>query len=482
MRVTLHDYVSDPSLTQKDGVNLAHENIADLLRSTTPEDMEVEFHDFNRLLSDERYARQLLSRTDCVVSNIGPHAHFYFHLRQIHGLDFRIIRDVRTAIWSSYLHQEHLLSPYLESRDVLMVASHFTRAIYEKMFPHLRDFCTVVCYPLTVAFPDELPKHNPVEKPDRDRFTLGYIGRLSEDKNFPDIVDLIIRLNQSQETSYRLIACGDIHSDSCHPDIIRRRIEAELGEGAFFEHIPPRKNSEIWELYGLFDAVVFPSTSNLETLGRVLIEASYVGVPVVCSDHAAATELMPPSSLCRVEYTSNKRFFTHSDQPLGRINVSDMARAITGDTLISPDCHAEYDSHRSKFFHALRHGSEIDLFRTAGTALSESQKSFIERIDIELPAPISRADADVMILDLIPWFLGLQAKGSEERRRLLEKLLMFSQHRERTKKFIGKTGATNCDFTDVGGIDIELCHITGFNPHFHIKAPPTSSCSKAVAG
>ncbi|MCP5428922.1 MAG: hypothetical protein H6962_01440 [Chromatiaceae bacterium] len=32
MRITLHDYVTDPLLTQKDGVNLAHENIAALLR------------------------------------------------------------------------------------------------------------------------------------------------------------------------------------------------------------------------------------------------------------------------------------------------------------------------------------------------------------------------------------------------------------------------------------------------------------------
>ena len=75
VRVTLHDYQSDPALTQKDGVNLAHENIAALLREASGEALQVRFHDFNHLLADEAHARAVLSEVDVVVSNVGPHAH-----------------------------------------------------------------------------------------------------------------------------------------------------------------------------------------------------------------------------------------------------------------------------------------------------------------------------------------------------------------------------------------------------------------------
>src|SRR5690606_9279611 len=94
MRVTLHDYATDPSLPQKDGVNLAHENIAALLKERGDRGLDVRFHDFTRLLADEDYARRVLSAADCVVSNVGPHAHYYFWLRERLGLDFRILRDV----------------------------------------------------------------------------------------------------------------------------------------------------------------------------------------------------------------------------------------------------------------------------------------------------------------------------------------------------------------------------------------------------
>jgi glycosyltransferase involved in cell wall biosynthesis len=480
MRVTLHDYVSDPSLTQKDGVNLAHENIATLLRSAGDEELQVDFHDFNRLLGDDGYARRVLSRTDCLVSNVGPHAHYYFYLRERLGLDFHIIRDVRTALWSSYLHQEHLLRPYLREHDLLMVASRFTCGIYERMFPHLRDFRSIVCYPLTVAFPDQPPPRRPAAALG-DTFTLGYVGRLSEDKNFPDIVELLIHLNRRGQRRYRLLACGDIHSDSCHPNIVRQRLARELGADSCFEYVPPRHNGEIWELYGRFDAMVFPSTSNLETLGRVLIEASYAGIPVVCGDHAAATELIPPGSLCRVEYTANRRFFAHSDQPLGRISIAEMAQAITGDALVSPDCHLEYASHRAKFLRALRRDGAAGRRRPAAR-LTASQRAFIERIDIALPPPLSRSDADAAIAGLIPWFLGLQQQGSHTRRELLERLLEISQHLERTRRFMHKTGTTKGDFTDVGGIDIELCHVTGFNPHFHIEERPAVALAEVLSG
>jgi glycosyltransferase involved in cell wall biosynthesis len=79
--------------------------------------------------------------------------------------------------------------------------------------------------------------------------------------------------------------------------------------------------------------MIFPSTSNLETFGRVLIEASYAHVPIVAGRHAAAPELVDEAGLCRVEYDCGRPFVTHFDHRLGRVDVAEMARAITSGAL-----------------------------------------------------------------------------------------------------------------------------------------------------
>jgi len=465
--VTLHDYATDPTLPQKDGVNLAHENIGTLLRAANCDGFRVRFHDFNRLLRDEAYARKVLSHTRCVVSNVGPHAHYYFHLREKLGLDFRIVRDVRTAIWSSYLLQEHLCRPYLRPHDVLLVASHYTRGLYEKMFPHLRTLPTVRCYPLTVGFPPEVGRWQEPTGKKQGVVTLGYVGRLSEDKNFPDIIELLITLNRRHPGRYRLLACGDIHSPSCHPDKVCARLVAMLGTADSFDYLPSRGNAEIWALYRQFDVMVFPSTSNLETLGRVLIEASYAGVPVVCGEHAAAAELMPPSSLCRVHYGRNQSFSAHYDHSLGHVDIDDMVRAVTHPGLGASDCHLDYQQHPDRFI-GLLIGEGIAACRMPETLeLTPSQQSLIDAIEVTLPPALNDIDqASRSIAHLIPWFLGLQAKDSTEREQWLAKLRMLSGHPERTLRFIEKSAATRCDFTNVGGIDIELCHAADFYPAF----------------
>jgi len=469
-RITLHDYRTDPSLSQKDGVNLAHENIATVLKSSQDPHLSVTFHDFNRVLADESHAWEVLSTTDCVVSNVGPHAHYYFHLREKFGLDFRIFRDVRTAIWSSYLLQEHLCQPYLRPQDVLLVASHYTRGLYEKMFPHLQSMRTVRCYPLTVGFPPDLAAVTPADRTPGSVFTLGYIGRLSEDKNFPDIVQLLITLNRQSPGRYRLLACGDVHSPSCDPSNILQDIAQQLGPGDFFEYLPPRNNGLIWALYRQFDAMVFPSTSNLETLGRVLIEASYAGVPVVCGAHAAAPELMPPSSLCRVDYATAQAFSAHFDHSLGRVNIEDMARAVTHPDLAASNCHLDYQEHPQKFMALLSDRTPGAGRVREALRLDPAQRSLIQALDVALPEALSLAEANALIASLTPWFVDLQARGSAGRQTRLTELRTLSRHPERTEKFIQKTTRTRCDFTDVGGIDIELCHIAGFYPDFRLKA------------
>ena len=477
MRVTFHDYLTDPALSQRDGVNLAHENIASLLKSAHGNGIEASSHDFNRLLADDSYARNVLTKTDCVVSNVGPHAHFYFQLREKLSLDFRIVRDVRTALWSSYLHQEHLIQPLLRPQDLLMVASRFTRAIYQAMFPHLEQFPTLICYPLTVAFPEPLPDRPQANNSAQETLTLGYLGRLSEDKNFPDIVSLLIHLNQHHDKRFRLLACGDVHSASCNPVAVRRRLRQALGSDELFEYLPACDNSEVWEVYRRMDVLLFPSTSNLETFGRVLVEASHVGLPVVCGDHAATSELMPREMLCQVEYASGQDFCAHTDHALGRVSIDDMARVLTQGPLRASSCHLDYREHGAAFLRALT-STHPDMPAPATTQQpTASQQAFIDRLQISMPQALDRTQAVQLIEQLAPWFLGLQQQGGAERGRMLEQLLQLSALPERTQRFIARSESTRCDFTNVGGIDIELCHISGFSPRFQLCEQATESCA-----
>jgi len=390
------------------------------------------------------------------------------------GLRFRIVRDVRTAIWSSYLLQEHLSRPFLRPDDLLMVASHYTRGVYEKLFPHLAGTRIARCYPLSVGFPARPVRREVGGRGRGDAVVIGYVGRLSEDKNFPDLVELLVRLNRAHPGRYRLHACGDVHSPSCDPAVVRQRIARELGDGSCFEYLPARENQRIWELYDRFDVLVFPSTSNLETLGRVLVEASYAGVPILCGEHAAASELVPDAALCRVTYERGKSFSAHFDHSLGRVSVDDMVRVLTAGTPTPSRCHLEYQTHPEKFLRLLAEGGRGSGAIPAAEALhlTPAQQSFIDSLEVTLPPSPDHASAAALVARLVPWFVSMQRRGAPERAQRLETLLELSRHPERTRRFIAKSAATNADFTDVGGIDIELCHVAGFYPSFTLAARP----------
>ena len=465
-RVSLHDYRTDPLLPQKDGVNLAHENMAELLRTRPQPGLTVDFHDFNRLIEVPDYARATLSGVDCVLSNVGPHAHFYFWLRERLGLDFRIVRDVRTAIWSSYLHQEHLCQPYLRATDTLLVASNYTWGIYHEMFPHLARFPTALCYPLTACFPADRPAGRASDRTANGEFFIGYLGRLSEDKNFPDIVELLIRLNSDPERShrYRLIACGDVHSPSCAPEATRARIGEMLGAGDWFEYLPARSYDRIWDVLARFDVMIFPSTSNLETLGRVLIEASYAHVPVVSGEHAATPELVAPGGLCRVDDQIGKTFSAHFDHRIGSVDIDAMVDALTKCNFAPSNCFETYDQHPALFQSLIADPAPA----IGAPQLTASQKDFIARLSVDLPPSLDRSAADTTLAEMAEWFVDLQRKERPEYARKLARLAELSQHPERTARFVEKSRVTAGDFSNVGGIDIELCHLHRYYPAFRL--------------
>ena len=471
MRVTLHAFRSDPSLPQRDGVNIAHSQIAAMMHAREHKDVRVGFHDFMRLCSDGRYARDVLSDTDCVVSNVGPHAHYYFYLREKFGLDFRIVRDIRTALWSSYLIQEALCRPYLRPQDALMALSVYSKELTRRVFPHLRGSLIFVFEPL--MFPWDHPK-NPTgaEKQSSRKRMLGYVGRLSEDKNFPQLIDLILLLHREQPGRFRLLACGDIHSPSCEPRDLQARLYRRTGRTDLLEYLSPREYEDLGDIYRRFDVFLFPSTSNLETFGRVLAEASHCGLPILASDHAAAPQLLAPEALSPVEYNLGESYATHFDHALGVVNIEDMAVRLLRDELVPARAHSVYPHDPGYFADVLLGRVTQRDVNEALPPLTTAQMRFLDLIELRGMADYpDKREADEVIGTLLDWFCVLQDKASPHYADRMRALLGLSRYKERTQRYMEKSRRTRGDFTNLGGVDIELCHLAQFWPEFALKPP-----------
>lgn len=463
-KVALHRFVSDPSLKQRDGVNLAHTEITRILGDSEHPDLVIEFHDFDLLLRDDDLARNTLEEIDCVLCNVGPHAHYYHAMRHRLGLGFRIVRDIKTALWSSYLLQESLCAPYLRPGDALLATSRYSRALTRRLFLHLANHPILLFEPVLSQYDAQASLHEPGSDDD-GTITLGHIGRLSEDKNFPQMVDLLITLDRHAPGRFRLVACGAVHSPSCEPEKICARILAECGRSDLFTYLPPVAHEEVLQLIRQFDYFLFFSTSNLEVLGRVLIEAARANVPILAANHAAAPELLDKSSLIDVCYAVNQSFPTHFDAPLGKVDVAMAARRIIERSLPAPP--PEPQVNRLACLTRLLSGDALAESATTPENLSHGPSRFLEQLRWSgLPEYSGYPATEARIAELQDWFCALNGKRAPDFTQRLEILEERSCFPERTRKFIRSASTTLCDFTNLGGIDIELCNIASFHPRF----------------
>lgn len=461
-RIALHRFESDPSLPQRDGVNLAHTEINRLLGSVPPAEIRPEFHDFDRLLRDSGYARRVLDGVDCVLCNVGPHAHYYHAIRERLGLRFRIVRDIKTALWSSYLLQESLCAPFLRPGDTLLATSRYSRVLVRKLFPHLVAHPIHLFEPVLASIPEPTSRARKTAL-GKDFITLGHIGRLSEDKNVPQMVDLLIALNRIQPGRYRLVACGAVHSTSCDPSQFARRIREATGRADLFTYLPPVAHEDVVGLLRSFDYFLFFSTSNLEVLGRVLVEAAHAQIPVVAANHAAAPELVDQGSLIEVDYTFDRPFHTHFDAPMGSIDVNEAAAKILSGNFLPPPIRGTVN--RLETLLDILNDRAIDETAFGEEALSRGPADFLERLECtDLPCWQSRSGALRVIAELQEWFCALNGKASGDFAGRLRELARRSPFPERTRRFLAITRSSRCDFTNLGGIDIELCNVIGYHP------------------
>lgn len=99
-------------------------------------------------------------------------------------------------------------------------------------------------------------------------FRIGYVGRLTPEKNVRALADLQRDLLQAGEDAFEMVLVGDGSE--------REWLKANLQHAA----VPgPLRGLALAEAYANFDAFVFPSRT--DTFGLVILEAMASGVPVV---------------------------------------------------------------------------------------------------------------------------------------------------------------------------------------------------------
>ena len=122
-------------------------------------------------------------------------------------------------------------------------------------------------------------------------FTIGYFGRLVEEKGIHILLDAVAQLGGD----WRLLLLGSgPERDSLMAQAAR------LGIADCVQFAPPVPSLEIPPLYHKIDVLALPSLTRphwKEQFGRVLVEAMMSGVPVIGSDSAAIPDVIGEAGL-----------------------------------------------------------------------------------------------------------------------------------------------------------------------------------------
>lgn len=315
-----------------------------------------------------------LKPEDVVFCNAGPYGHLYHHLREKAGSHFRIIRDVRTTSWGGFLLQEALASPLTRAGDLVLFPSEFCRAYFLRLFgQHLSHANTAVCYPLTNSFPPH------VQKTPHEGFNIGYIGRISGDKNFDKVLDIFAGIH-AQRPDARLHLAGPMDKQSKYGSleriVARLRRDGIAADRLTYDGQLPY--AQIWAFFAKLDLFVFPAMSSVESLGRVLLEARHARVPVISVDYAAAGEIIAPEWLIQPIFDTDREFDGNRPFSFGSIDVGQAVHtALHAKGRHLEDIDAPYRP--ETLFNLVRGEPRTDMPR----ALSQGAIRFLESLRVD---------------------------------------------------------------------------------------------------
>jgi len=315
-----------------------------------------------------------LKEDDVLIPNIGPYSWFYYYLRAKKRLKFRIIHDVQTALFADHLLQEQLCSEFMREGDAVLFLSQYQKYLYMNLFPDSLDNSnTFVCNPVLNFLPA------PKAREKRNSFTLGWFGRVFDAKNFGQTLEIFIKFCKYSKGNARMLVCG-LADEKYKPSNVEKILQKNnidvskyhhVNNGGFVEH------SEILSLLQDADVLLFPSVGNMESFGRVMLEANHFNVKVIAAKHGASQELIPSSNLLNTDYYFNKQIDLNSNQSMGQISVDEALGLLQNNDKLKLGDNSYYKNHDKKLFNIISNKQPKDNLN-----VSKEVKDFVSRINL----------------------------------------------------------------------------------------------------
>jgi len=239
------------------------------------------------LFRDYARIRDFLADCDTVYANCGPWAALLYLVREREQLDVRIVREVRTVGWVGYIWQEDVALRLERPGDRRVFPSHYARALWEAAAPGVSG--TQVYYPIIGGATARAP---------RVVRTAGFFSVHSRDKGFDRLPCVIRSLRAGGHPVERLVLAGQ----RADPELYLRVAEELATLGVEVSDHGGMPHDEVRALMATCDCVLFLSVSSIESLGRVMVECSELGVPVITADFGAARDLVHGDYRIPVDY------------------------------------------------------------------------------------------------------------------------------------------------------------------------------------
>ncbi len=322
-----------------------------------------------------------LTQKDCVICGYGPFAWVFHCLREKNNWNFRIVRDVQTALHSSYIFQEWLCSFLTQKGDQILFPSEYCKQLFIKLFPDSLNFNnTFVCYPM-LGLSRSSNRKKKENKGDKE-LVLGWIGRVSKDKNFIQAVDIFCEVfKRTKSKKVKMLVLGPVINNEFQENHIKEYITNHGGDSNSYHHIGKGKfvSANIkFETWDKIDIFLFPSLANHESLGRVLLEASSFSTPVLAVDHGAAYSIIPKKNLLKPTYF-NQKFDLTRIEGLGRIDIKKASEMIINDQLETGGFPEGYKHHDRKIIDII-----LDKVVEKKQKLDPGVARFIDGVEIDI--------------------------------------------------------------------------------------------------
>ncbi len=300
-----------------------------------------------------------LAKLDVVYANCGPLAALLFELRAAHRLDFRIVREVRTLGWVGYAFQEFVARELERPGDVCAHVSNYCRDVWAPLGTARR---AVQHYPLLNSHRRARP-HSP--PPAADGVRCGFFSRVSGDKGFQFVPDIIRRMRDAGWAIAALDMCG---SDA-DGGAFTRRTGAEIEKlGVAVDYLGELDYRRTIRTMNAVDIVLFPSISSIESLGRVIVEAAARGKMIVASDYCGAHDILPAANLIPLSIAGEVSGDSPDAFPIGTLDLDNWTPPRPEDA--QPARYEDFVYSRDKFLDVLASGEAEDTGKVTGGALA----------------------------------------------------------------------------------------------------------------